>query len=100
MRDAPVDSGGTASARWPVLVARYESLCQRCGLPIRVGQDILFHRDFPGAVHDGCRPPRLTVRTMGAGASTAPRATTAKVAHARPLLLCPRCHLEHAGECW
>ena len=92
--------GRNSSTRSPVRVAKFQGLCERCGSPIEVGQDIRFHNDFGAAVHDGCRPPKLTVRTKGAGASPPPHATTAKVAHAQPLLLCPHCHLEHAGECW
>lgn len=85
-------TGRSSLTRSSVSVAKFKGLCERCGSPIKVGQDIRFHLDFGAAVHDGCRPPKVTARTNAA-------AHTSRVA-ARTPPPCPECHLEHADECW
>lgn len=90
-------SGRSTADRSPVFVAKFGGECERCGSPIKVGQDIRFHRDFSDPVHDGCKPAKATVRATGAGASPPP-CTAARV-KARPPRPCPLCHLEHGGEC-
>ncbi len=85
------------SGRTRVFIARYEGICDRCGFPITVGQDIRFHRDFDRFVHNGCRPPKVTIRTT---AATAPPTRTAKATAPQQPPLCTECHLEHAGVCW
>lgn len=95
---APRARVGRSSTRSSaVFTARRAGFCARCGFDIRVGQDIRYHSDFTGVIHDGCRAPRVTVRTP----KTASRqARTTGVAVARTPELCPECHEEHAGDCW
>ena len=92
-----------------VVAAKYESFCGRCGFQIMVGEDIRFRRPFPGAVHDACHAPTVTVRTVKTATSpqrrTAKTATSQQPSTAKAItppqpLLCSDCHLEHAGECW
>jgi hypothetical protein len=96
-RAAPARTGSSNSTRSAVYAARYGSICARCGFPITVGQDIRFRHDF-GAVHDGCRPPKVTIRTISTASTPQPR--SAPVMPARRPMLCPECHLEHAGGCF
>ena len=96
-RATPTYTGRSSSTRTRVFSARYESICERCGFQIAVGQDIRYHRDFSSAVHDGCRPPKVTIRTT---AATAPPKRVAKTVPPQQPPLCPECHLEHAGVCW
>lgn len=70
--------------------ARYAGICDRCGLPIEVGQDVRFHRNFLGVVHTGCRAPAVNIH----------RVDRQTVENTRQLSVCPDCHLEHAGPCW
>lgn len=83
------------SASW---IARYEGSCERCGMPIKVGDDIRYHNDFSCAVHDGCRAPSVTTRTDTVADSRPVRAIRA--AAVREPELCPECQLAHAGACW
>jgi hypothetical protein len=83
--------GRSSSTRSAAFSARYRGLCERCGKYIERGDDIRYHRDFSGVVHDGCRPPDLTV-TVAKNAAV--------VTGARVPGVCPECHLEHAGSCW
>lgn len=82
--------GRSSRKRSAVFIARNEGICGRCGHPIKVGQDIRFHDDFPGVVHTGCRPPKVTTRWVRGRAVQA----------LRQPVICSECHLEHAGECW
>lgn len=88
--------GRGSEARSACFTASYRGSCRRCERPIAVGQDIRFHRDFAGYVHDGCRPPRAAVRT--AEPVVGPQRTSRSVVAPQPLL-CPSCHLEHNGVC-
>jgi hypothetical protein len=86
-----VKTDGRSSARRSApFRARYDGVCDRCGLLIRVGQEVRFHREFAGVVHTGCRPPEVRVGRVD-------RQTTE---NARQLSVCADCQLEHAGPCW
>lgn len=76
--------------RSSAFAARYSGICDRCGLPIRVGQDARVQRDFAGVVHTQCCAPEVSVG----------RVDDRTARFARQLSLCPACHLEHAGEYW
>jgi hypothetical protein len=89
--------GRSSQTRSACFSARRSGFCRRCESPIAIGQDIRFYSDFAGYVHDGCRPPRATVRT--AQPVVEPPRASKSVAAPQPSL-CPSCHLEHAGECW
>ncbi len=91
-------TGRSTSERSAVFLARYSGYCGRCGFEIRVHQDVRFHRDFDGVIHDGCRAPAVTIRTTGVTTGRRTRTTGAGVY--RQPEFCPECHLEHAGECW
>jgi len=91
-------TGTHSSTRSGLFRAWYPGICNRCGFPITVGQDIRFHRDFDRFVHNGCRAPTVTVRMAKPVALRQPR--TAKEMTAQQPPLCPECHLEHAGVCW
>jgi hypothetical protein len=82
-------AGRSTSDRSAIFSAKYNGLCERCGFPIKVGQDIRYHNDFSGVVHSGCRAPDVTTRLRFR--------TTARVV--RQPVLCPASNLEHAGEC-
>lgn len=82
--------GRSTAIRSAVFIAEYTGRCSRCERPIRPGQDIRYHNDFPGVVHSGCRAPDVTARQSF-------RATARAV---REPAMCPACHLEHAGACW
>ena len=82
--------GRSSRTRSAVFSARYEGFCDRCGFPIKVGQDIRYHDDFPGVVHTGCREPEVAIRVRQVRTAQPPR---------RPAV-CKDCHIEHAGECW
>ena len=78
--------------------SRHEGVCGRCESAIEVGEDIGYHRDFDGVVHDGCRPAEVTART---GARAVSRERQGRAAGTnRQLPVCPDCHLEHAGGCF
>lgn len=68
-----------------VFLAKFESTCPRCRLPISVDDAIRYHEDYPRPVHDGCKdqgnPPSYIVRG------------------ARMPSLCAECFMEHVGEC-
>jgi hypothetical protein len=89
--------GRRSETRSACFSAGMPGFCRRCERRISVGQDIRFHSDFAGYVHDGCRPPRATVCT--AQPVVEPPRTAGSVVAPQPPL-CPSCHLEHAGECW
>jgi len=88
--------GRSTSTRSACSSANYGGACGRCGLPIRSGQDIWYHRDFASAIHSGCRAPRAVTGPTGTAAHGL---RAAKVVGARQSQLCPNCHLEHAGDC-
>jgi hypothetical protein len=92
LRGAPsVKTGERSSARRSAPVSeRYDGVCGRCGLLIRVGQEVRFHREFAGVVHTGCRPPEVSVV----------RVDRQTAENARQPSVCPGCQLEHAGPCW
>jgi hypothetical protein len=89
--------GRRSETRSACFSAGMPGFCRRCERRISVGQDIRFHSDFAGYVHDGCRPPRATVRTAQPVVGS-PRAARSVGAPQPPL--CPSCHLEHVGPCW
>lgn len=91
--------GRSSETRSASYTAGYGGFCGRCERPILVGQDIRFHTDFDGPVHNGCRPPRVTVSGTRAATSLSPR-TTKTVTATRQPPLCRDCYTEHAGECW
>lgn len=99
-------TGRSDSTRSAVFVSHCSGVCARCGRVIAVGDDCRYHDDYSGPVHDGCRGPAVSVRTVGgvarlpgsrAASRRQPRVTGASAA--RRLEVCPDCHLEHAGEC-
>jgi hypothetical protein len=90
--------GRSSETRSACSAASYGGFCSRCERPILVGQIIRFHRDFPNAVHDGCRAPAVTVRTVRPTSVPESRASRAAAPPQPPL--CADCHLEHAGPCW
>ncbi len=105
MRSARAEVAGAPKAGWgrasrtrsSCFSARYGGFCGRCGLAIRVGQDVRFHKNFDGVVHDGCRPPVVTTRTITA---VSPQHRAGSAGSRRQAQVCAECHLEHAGECW
>ena len=71
---------GSFSAKWP-------GVCERCGKPIERFDEVRYHHDFSGVVHDGCcRPVRIRRTPVATGT--------------RMPMMCPECHLEHSGPCW
>ena len=97
-RATPAYTGTSSSTRSRVFPARRGDVCVRCGFMIMVGQDIRYHRDYGSYVHDGCRPPKVTIRTADRVAVPQPRAAPATPP--RQPQLCPECHLEHVGGCF
>ena len=87
----PPISGRSSSTRTAAFSARHRDLCERCGKYIQPGDAIRYHRDSSGVVHNGCRPPHLTVTVVR---------ETPVVTGTRKPMVCPECHLEHAGPCW
>ena len=83
-------TGRSSSVRSASFNARYEGVCDRCGLLIEVGHAVRFHCGFSGVVHTGCRPPEVSVREVDRQI----------VENARQPSVCPGCQLEHAGPCW
>lgn len=91
LRAAPkVKTFGTSSSnRSAAFVARFVSECNRCGRPIRRGDDIRYHADYSQPVHSGCRGPAYEPLSVERTVSTGMR-QPAK---------CAECHLEHVGPC-
>jgi hypothetical protein len=52
---------------------------------------VRFHKDFSSVVHDGCKPPPVTVDKIEKPVVTGKREV---------LTVCLECHLAHSGECW
>lgn len=91
LRGASIPTRGKSSAiRTASFSARYRGVCERCGKPIERGDEIRYHRDFSGVVHDWCRAPDRTVTVVQ---------ESAVVTGTRTPTACPECHLEHAGPC-
>ena len=97
MRSARAEVAGAPKAGWgrasrtrsSCFSARYGGFCGRCGLAIRVGQDVRFHKNFDGVVHDGCRPPVVTTRTITA---VSPQSRAGSAESRRQPQLCAECH--------
>ena len=90
--------GRSSLMRSACFSARFVSVCERCGSPISVGQDIRYHRDYDGPVHAGCRPRQRMIPTAVGGVSGELR--MARATSSRQPGLCVTCNLEHAGDCW
>ncbi|CAM5741940.1 hypothetical protein MAUB1S_02960 [Mycolicibacterium aubagnense] len=75
-----------------LVLARRQSVCPRCEKPIKRGDSIRVHVDYPAAVHDGCRSPHAGPRSS----SIAPTVTGQRAPE-----LCQTCWLEHSAgsEC-
>ncbi len=78
--------GRAEALRSSTFLATRGGTCPRCGRPVRHGQRVRYHGDYPFPVHAGCRMRRRT-------------ASTPKPPGPKPIPLCPSCWTEHAGEC-
>jgi len=72
-------------------LAKWAGACAGCSRRIRKGQRVHYQANL--LCHVGCTPD---------GRFREPRktATTPKLKGARQPTVCPRCHCEHAGDCW
>lgn len=81
----------SSSTRTAPFSARRRGLCEQGGRWINRGDDVRFHRDFSGVVHDGCKPPPITVGGV---------AKPVVIGKREAPTVCLECHLMHAGQCW
>jgi hypothetical protein len=94
----PLDIGVPHDAYGPVFVAKYDSICPKCGFMIEVGDDAVMLNVPRGGsysgltVHDRCKDMVHEERVAQPEQGYV-------VKGRRKMLVCPDCHLEHVGEC-